>query len=214
MWPSEGQDSKDRLTGAGSRPPLRQRLHRVEERAGPSRHREATALYAVSGFPNRYNLPAGTRLRLKPDPTAGLFQKGIVANGTDLFRGVQVALGDHLAKRHLIWTLTTTLALDPLAQVTAWCPGSSAPRHCDCSPLRTGQPSRISPLVTPSSYKGLQNPDLLPLTDRYYRGSDASAEERIKLCKQMECGLGRPGARWPGTGLAMARFEWSGYPWQ
>ena len=71
-----------------------------------------------------------------------------------------------------------------------------------------------SPQVTPSSYKGLQNPDLLPLIDRYYRGSDASAEERIKLCKQMEGGLGRPGARWPGTGLAMARFEWSGYPWQ
>ncbi len=44
---------------------------------------------------------------------AGLFAKGIAANGTDEFRGVQVALGDILAWRNLIWALTTAMALDP-----------------------------------------------------------------------------------------------------
>jgi len=38
-------------------------------------------------------------------------------------------------------------------------------------------------LVTPSSYKDLQNPDLRPLLDKYYRGSSCSAEERVKLFK-------------------------------
>ena len=40
-----------------------------------------------------------------------------------------------------------------------------------------------SPLVVPSSYKDLKNPELRPLIDRYYRGSDSTAEERIKLFK-------------------------------
>ena len=38
-------------------------------------------------------------------------------------------------------------------------------------------------LVIPSSYKDLTGAELSPLIDRYYRGSDTSAEERIKLFK-------------------------------
>ena len=37
--------------------------------------------------------------------------------------------------------------------------------------------------MIPSSYKDLQNPELRPLFDQYYRGSDSSALERIKLFK-------------------------------
>ncbi len=40
-----------------------------------------------------------------------------------------------------------------------------------------------APIVTPSSHKDLENPELRPLLDRYYRGSDSSAEQRIKLFK-------------------------------
>ncbi|HVH31562.1 MAG TPA: 4-hydroxyphenylacetate 3-hydroxylase C-terminal domain-containing protein, partial [bacterium] len=40
-----------------------------------------------------------------------------------------------------------------------------------------------APIVVPSSYKDLQDDELRPLLDRFYRGSDASAEERIKLFK-------------------------------
>lgn len=38
-----------------------------------------------------------------------------------------------------------------------------------------------SPLVTSSSLKDFQDPDLRPLIDKYYRGTGATAEERIKL---------------------------------
>jgi 4-hydroxyphenylacetate 3-monooxygenase len=40
-----------------------------------------------------------------------------------------------------------------------------------------------APIVAPSSYRDLLNPDLRPLIDKYYRGSESSAEERVKLFK-------------------------------
>jgi aromatic ring hydroxylase len=40
-----------------------------------------------------------------------------------------------------------------------------------------------SPIVIPSSNRDLLAPELEPLIARYYRGSDASAHERIKLFK-------------------------------
>src|SRR5262249_41453125 len=40
-----------------------------------------------------------------------------------------------------------------------------------------------SPIVVPSSYRDLQDPTLRPLLDRFYRGSESAALERIKLFK-------------------------------
>jgi 4-hydroxyphenylacetate 3-monooxygenase len=40
-----------------------------------------------------------------------------------------------------------------------------------------------SPLVAPSSYKDLLNEDLRPLIEKYYRGSESTAEQRVKLFK-------------------------------
>jgi 4-hydroxyphenylacetate 3-monooxygenase len=40
-----------------------------------------------------------------------------------------------------------------------------------------------SPLVAPSSYKDLLSDDLRPLIEKYYRGSDSTAEQRVKLFK-------------------------------
>src|SRR5579871_6686296 len=40
-----------------------------------------------------------------------------------------------------------------------------------------------SPIVVPSSYKDLTNAELRPLLDQFYRGSESTAEERIKLFK-------------------------------
>jgi 4-hydroxyphenylacetate 3-monooxygenase len=152
----------------------------------------ATAFYAASGFFSRYNLQSGTRLGVKLDLMAGLFSKGIVANGTEVFRGVQVALGDVIAWRNLIWALTAAMALDPQPG-----PGDSVvPKLEHAATLRlfaTQCWSAVrelfetvlggSPIVVPSSYLDLKNPELRPLIDRFYRGSDSSAEERIKLFK-------------------------------
>ncbi len=73
----------------------------------------ARRFYAASGFFNRYNLQAGTRLGVKLDLMCGLLAKGLAANGTDDFRGVQTLLGEVVAWRNLIWALTTAMCLDP-----------------------------------------------------------------------------------------------------
>jgi len=152
----------------------------------------ARRFYAASGFLNRYNLQAGTRLAVKLDLMCGLLAKGLAANGTDDFRGVQASLGEVVAWRNLIWALTTAMCLDPQAG-----PGNSAiPKLEHASTLRlfsTLAWPRVkeifetilggAPIVTPSSHKDLENPELRPLLDRYYRGSDSSAEQRIKLFK-------------------------------
>ncbi len=75
----------------------------------------ARRFYAASGFLNRYNLQAGTRLAVKLDLMCGLLAKGLAANGTDDFRGVQASLGEVVAWRNLIWALTTAMCLDPQA---------------------------------------------------------------------------------------------------
>ena len=160
----------------------------------------ANSFYRASGFFSRYNLQSGTRLGVKLDFMAGLFARGIAANGTDEFRGVQVALGDVLAWRNLIWGLTTAMALDPQPG-----PGDSViPKleHAaalrvfatECWPAGEGRPSRSiwarSPLVAPSSVKDLLTPELRPLIDRYYRGSDGTAVDRVKLFKLIWDALG------------------------
>lgn len=152
----------------------------------------ASSFYAASGFFNRYNLQAGTRLAVKLDTMCGLLSKGLIANGTEQFRGVQVALGEAIAWRSLIWALTTAMCLDPQEG-----PGGTVmPKLENAATMRifatTSWPAIKeifetvlggAPIVIPSSYKDLQNPDLRPLFDQYYRGSDSSALDRIKLFK-------------------------------
>ncbi len=153
---------------------------------------KATGFYAASGFLNRYNFQSLTRLAVKLDFMCGLLAKGLAATGTDTFRGVQTNLGEVLGWRHLIWALTAAMALDPqpgpggsvlpkteyaaagrLFATLAW------PRVKEIFELVLGG----GPIVVPSSYKDLANDELRPLLERFYRGSESTAEERIKLFK-------------------------------
>lgn len=152
----------------------------------------ANSFYRNSGFFSRYNLQSATRLGVKLDFMAGLFTKGIAANGTDDFRGVQVALGELIGWRNLVWALTTTMCLDPQPG-----PGKSViPKMEHAATFRLFAHEcwqKIhslfetylggAPLVAPSSYKDLKNPELRPLIDQFYRGSESTAEERVKLFK-------------------------------
>jgi 4-hydroxyphenylacetate 3-monooxygenase len=152
----------------------------------------ANAFYQQSRFVNRYNLQSGSRLGVKLDLMAGLFSKAIETNGTDTFRGVQAALGEVLAWRHLIWALTTAMCLDPEEA-----PGNTVVPKAEyaftlrmfateCWPAVRHIFEKFlggSLLVAPSSHKDLSNPEIRPLLDKYYRGSSTTAKERIKLFK-------------------------------
>ncbi len=153
---------------------------------------KATSFYAASGFINRYQFQANTRLCIKLDFMCGLLAKGLVANGTDPFRGNQAMLGEVVAWRDLIWAVNTAMTFDTepgpggcllpninyvsaarLFATLGW------PRIKEIFELILGG----SPLVIPSSYKDMESEELRPYIDRYYRGSDSSAEDRIKLFK-------------------------------
>jgi 4-hydroxyphenylacetate 3-monooxygenase len=160
---------------------------------------KAQQFYAASGFLNRYNLQASTRLGVKLDFMCGLLAKALAANGTDAFRGVQAHLGEVIGWRNLVWAMTSAMALDPqpgpggsviprleyaatarLFATLAW------PRVKEIFELILGG----SPLYTVSSYRDLQSEELRPLIDRYYRGTGLPAEERIKLFKLVWDALG------------------------
>lgn len=153
---------------------------------------KATGFYPASGFLNRANLQSLTRLGVKLDFMCGLFARGLAANGTDEFRGAQAHLGEVVGWRNLIWALVSAMAHDPqpslggsvipkteyagaarLFASLAW------PRVKEIFELVLGG----SPIVVPSSYRDLQDPTLRPLLDRFYRGSESAAVERIKLFK-------------------------------
>ncbi|HKX33660.1 MAG TPA: 4-hydroxyphenylacetate 3-hydroxylase N-terminal domain-containing protein [Blastocatellia bacterium] len=152
----------------------------------------ANSFYSASGFFNRYNLQSGIRLAVKLDFMTGLLAKGLASNGTDGFRGVQSALGEVIAWRTLIWAMTAAMASDPQPG-----PGGSVmPRSEYASTMRIFATSAWpvvksifenvlggAPLVAPSGREDLSNPDLRPLIDRYYRGTGAVAQDRIKLFK-------------------------------
>jgi len=152
----------------------------------------ANSFYPASGFFNRYNLQAGTRLAVKLDFMTGLLARGLTANGTDQFRGVQAALGEVVAWRTLIWAMTTAMAADP--QPAAG--GTVIPKLDYAATMRVFGTSAWpavkevfetalggAPIVTPSGREDLLNPELRPLIDRFYRGTGMPAVERIKLFK-------------------------------
>jgi len=152
----------------------------------------ANSFYPASGFFNRFNLQAGTRLAVKLDFMTGLLARGVACNGTEGFRGVQAALGDVVAWRTLMWAMTASMAMDPQPG-----PGGSViPRIENAAAMRIFATSAWpaikaifqnvlggAPLVTTSGREDLMHPDLRPLIDRYYRGTGMTAHDRIKLFK-------------------------------
>jgi aromatic ring hydroxylase len=153
---------------------------------------KATGFYAQSGFMPRYTLQSGTRLAVKLEFLCGLLARGLKANGTSDFRGVQAKLGELIGWRNLIWGITSTLCHE-----TQPGPGGSVVPALEYATLirlfgtQAFPKAREiftellggAPLVTPSSSRDLLNEELRPLIDRYYRGSEGDAHDRVKLFK-------------------------------
>jgi aromatic ring hydroxylase len=154
--------------------------------------KRAVGFYAQSGFMPRYTLQSGTRLAVKLDFLCGLLGRGLRANGTDGFRGVQAKLGELVGWRNLMWALTSALCHE-----TQPGPGGSVVPKLEYAVLiRLFGTQAVpkarelftellggAPLVTPSSSRDLLNEELRPVIDRYYRGSTGDAHDRIKLFK-------------------------------
>lgn len=154
--------------------------------------RKATAFYAQSGFMPRYTLQSGTRLAIKLEFLCGLLARGLEANGTIGYRGVQARLGELIGWRNLIWSITTTLCHE-----TQPGPGGSVVPALEYATLvrlfgtQAFPKAREiftellggAPLVTPSSHLDLLSDDLRPTIDRFYRGSTGDAHDRVKLFK-------------------------------
>jgi 4-hydroxyphenylacetate 3-monooxygenase len=161
--------------------------------------RKATGFYAQSGFMPRFTLQSGTRLGVKLDLLCGLLVRGLKANGTYEFRGVQAKLGELVGWRNLIWAITAALCHEPMNG-----PGESVVPKLEYAtlirlfgtmavPTARGIFAEIlggAPLVVPSSGRDLENDELRPLIDRFYRGSTGDAHDRIKLFKLIWDALG------------------------
>ncbi|MFD8494760.1 4-hydroxyphenylacetate 3-hydroxylase family protein [Amycolatopsis sp. NPDC059657] len=152
----------------------------------------STGFYAKSGFANLYNFQSSIRLAVKLELMAGLLSRGVKANGTDTFRGVQAAVGELIGMRDLVWALSTAMACDPEPATG----GTVVPKLEHASAMRMYNAQvwdRVhelfettlggAPLVVPSSVRDLANPELRGLIDRFYRGAESSAHDRIKLFK-------------------------------
>jgi 4-hydroxyphenylacetate 3-monooxygenase len=170
--------------------------------------KKATGFYAQSGFMPRYTLQSGTRLGVKLDFLCGLLARGLKANGTDGFRGVEAKLGEVVGWRNLIWALTSALCHEPMEG-----PGGSViPRIEYAVLIRLFGTMAVphardvyaeilggAPFVAPSSNRDMQNEELRPLIDRIYRGSTGDAHDRIKLFKRI----------WDAMGTEFgSRHEW------
>ncbi len=153
---------------------------------------KAKGFYAESGFFNRYNLHSTTRLAIKLEFAAGLLMACTDASGTSEFRAVQAAIGEIVAMRELLWSLTIAMVSEPEPGIGA----TVVPRLQTAAAARlyaTNVWDRVrtlfetylagAPIYTVSGPADLANPELRPTIDRYFRGSGLEAVERIKLFK-------------------------------
>lgn len=160
---------------------------------------KARSFYADSGFLNRYPLQSGTRLAVKMDFICGLLAKVLESNGSAEFRGIRVRFADIVALRNLMWTLTENLCLNPEQRRD----GSVAPRLEAAATVRyfgTKMMSQLkpvfntalggSPIIQTASWLDMANPEIRPLIDLYYQGTDQSSSERMKLIKLMWDAMG------------------------
>lgn len=146
-----------------------------------------------SGFRPRFALQAMTRLAVKLDFIAGLTVRATELTGTRAFRGVQAALGEILAWRHLFWGLTDGM----IEAAVPWVGDAILPNpdyalaYRVLAPIAYGKVREIiehtvaSGLIyVNSSAADFRAPELRPYLDAYLRGSDGTpAVERVKLMK-------------------------------
>ena len=156
---------------------------------------QANQFIPKSGFIIRAMFQAMLRLGVKLDFISGLLLKSLELTGTKEFRGVQTRLGEVLAYRELIWSLTEAMVRNP----EPWIGGSVQPEPQACDSYRwisTVIYPKIREIIfqdlgsaliyLPSHVKDFAVPELRGYLDKYVRGSGGvAAEERVKTLKML-----------------------------
>jgi 4-hydroxyphenylacetate 3-monooxygenase len=161
---------------------------------------KANNFFPRTGFVPRAFLQGCTRLAVKLDFIAGLFLRATELTGSRKFRGVEANLGEVIAWRNMIWSLSDAMAKSP----DPWEGGYILPG---------GRAAMAYNVLAPEAYTQIKNliektvasgliylnshaadfgvPELRKYLDTYVRGSGgASAEERVKLMKLLWDSIG------------------------
>ncbi|WP_413299781.1 4-hydroxyphenylacetate 3-hydroxylase N-terminal domain-containing protein [Bacillus sp. 1P10SD] len=161
---------------------------------------KANSFVPLSGWVPRFTFHGCTRLAVKLDFIAGLLLKAVESTGAKDFRGVQAQVGEVIAWRNLFWGLTDAMARNP----ETWPGGIVQPNMYYASSYRvfaTVAYPRIKEIIEQTVAGGLiyvnssaldfQNPELRPLLDKYYRGSNGyAAIDKMKLMKLLWDAMG------------------------
>lgn len=153
-----------------------------------------------SGFFGRTLMHGCTRLAVKFDFICGLFLKAVEMAGTSQFQGVQGAVGEAIALRHMLWALSDSMAW----RVEPWKGDFVLPDTESALAYRSlagDAYSRVINLIRktvassliylPSHADDFRQPDERPYLDRYVRGADGvDALERVKLMKLLWDAIG------------------------
>jgi len=153
----------------------------------------AANFYGGSGFTHRFTLQGCTRLAVKLDFIAGLLLKAVDLTGTKDFRGVQAQIGEVLAWRNMIWSLTEAMCANP----EPWVNGTVLPNLEAGAAYRVMAQiayPRIKEIIEQTVASGLiyvnshssdwSNANVRPLMEKYMRGSNGyNGEQRVKLMK-------------------------------
>lgn len=154
---------------------------------------KANNFFPRTGFHPRAMFHGCTRLAVKMDFIAGLLIKATEMTGARAFRGVEANIGEVIALRNMLWSLSEAMALKPMP----WTGGAVLPDGDAALAYQVLAPDayvHVKNLIEKTVASGLiflnshvsdfKQPEVRQYLDKYMRGSDGSdAVARVKLMK-------------------------------
>jgi 4-hydroxyphenylacetate 3-monooxygenase len=161
---------------------------------------KANNFFPRTGFHPRAMFHGCTRLAVKLDFITGLLIKATEMTGARAFRGVEANIGEVIALRNMLWSLSEAMALKPMP----WAGGAVLPDGDAALAYQVLAPEayvQIKTLIEKTVASGLiflnshvsdfKEPEIRRYLDRYMRGSDGSdAVSRVKLMKLLWDAIG------------------------
>jgi 4-hydroxyphenylacetate 3-monooxygenase len=161
---------------------------------------KANNFFPRTGFHPRAMLHGCTRLAVKLDFITGLLIKATEATGARAFRGVEANIGEVIAWRNMLWSLSDAMAMKAMP----WTEGAVLPNLDAALAYQVLAPEayvQVKNLIEKTVASGLiylnshaddfKTPELRRYLDRYLRGSGGmEAVDRVKLMKLLWDAIG------------------------